>query len=333
MKNGIYIYGIIKTSEPQVFGEIGIGDETPSKVYNLVFKDIAAIISSSPLVIYDTLSREKVLKDLTTHQLVLEKVMQHFTIVPVKFGTMVETENEVTKFLEKGYDLLTNELDKAKGKIELDVVVWWDLEKILATIPDHNEQIQAKQQEIAMKGEQASLDDKVMLGHLIEQALKAEKARYQQLILQTLKQVTMDLSLHELVSDKMILDAAFLLEKKNEGSFDAAVHSLDQKLENMVNFRVVGPLPLYSFSTVVFEEFDAEKVEKAKKTLGLTGEITEEALRGAYYQLAREYHPDTKGDEGVEEFELIHNAYSTLESFLEKGLMHVEVRRWKEEIQ
>lgn len=336
MKSGIYIYSIIKTSEPQVFGEIGIGDETSSKVYNLIFKDIAAVVSSSPLVIYDTLSREKVLKDLATHQLVIEKVMQQFTIVPVRFGTMVETEDEVIKFLEKGYDLLTNELDKAKGKIELDVAIWWDLQKILATIADHNEQIQAKQQEIAMKGEQASLDDKVMLGHLIEQALKAEKARYQQLILQTLKQETVNFSLHELVGDQMVLDVAFLLEKKNEGSFDAAIHSLDQKLENTVTFRVVGPLPLYNFSTIVFEKTDPEKVEEAKKTLGLTGEITEETLREAYYQLAREYHPDTKGDEGDEdaaEFELIHDAYRTLESFLEKGLMHVEVHRWKEDIQ
>ncbi len=333
MKNGIYIYGIIKTNEPQMFGEIGIGDEIAYKVYSIMFKDIAAIVSRSPLTTYDSLNKEKVIKDLANHQLVIEKVMQHFTIIPVKFGTMVETEDEVVKFLEQGYALLSNELDKAKGKIELDVVVWWDLQKILAALPEHNEQIQAKQQEIALKGEQVSEEEKIILGHFIEQTLKTEKDRYQQVILQTLKQEAVEVCLHDSAGDKMILNTAFLLEKKNEGSFDLAVRNLDQKLENTVNFRVVGPLPPYSFSTIVFKKIDPERVKEAKKTLGLTGEITEKTLRETYHQLARKYHPDKKGDEDATKFELIHDAYSTLESFLEKGLMHVEVYRWKEEIQ
>jgi hypothetical protein len=333
MKNGIYIYGIIKTSEPQMFGEIGIGNGTDSEVYSIMFKDIAAVVSHSQLTTYDSLNKEKVIKDLATHQLVIERVMQHFTIIPVKFGTMVETEDEIIKFLEQGYALLNRELDKAKGKIELDVVVWWDLEKILAALPQHNEPIQAKQQEIAMKGEQMSEEEKIILAHLIEQALKTEKDRYQQIILQTLKQEAMDVCLHDSAGDRMILNTAFLLEKENEGSFDLAIHSLDQKLENTVNFRVVGPLPPYSFSTIAFEKIDPARVEEAKKTLGLTGEITDKTLRDTYHQLARKYHPDKKGDEDATKFELIHDAYSTLESFLEKGLMHVEVYRWKEEIQ
>lgn len=334
MKKGIYTYGIIKTNEAQMFGEIGIGNGTDSNVYSIMFKDIAAVVSLSPLTTYDSLNKEKVVKDLATHQLVIEKVMQHFTIIPVKFGTMVETEGEVIKFLEQGYALLNNELDKAKGKIELDVVVWWDLEKILAALPQHHEQIQAKQQEIAMKGEQMNEEEKIILAHLIEQALKTEKARYQQVILQTLKQEAVDVCLHDSAGDRMILNTAFLLEKTNEGSFDLAVRNLDQKLENTVNFRVVGPLPPYSFSTIVFEKIDPERVEEAKKTLGLTGEIADKTLRGTYHQLARKYHPDKKGGgEDATEFALIHDAYSTLEKFLEKGLMHVEVYRWKEEIQ
>jgi hypothetical protein len=331
MKNGIYIYSIIKTSKSQEFGEIGIGDKVASRVLTLGFKDIAAVVSSSPLVAYDFLSKEKVVRDLAIHQLVIEKVMERFTTIPVKFGTMLETEEEL---LEKGYPLLNTELEKATGKIELDVVAWWDLQKILATISHQNDQVQARQQEIAMKGGQVSTEDKIMLGQLIEQALKAEKARYQQVILETLNQETVDVCFHDLASDKMILNTAFLLEKKNEKSFDAAVHSLDQKLESIINFREVGPLPPYSFSTIVFKTTTPERIEAARKTLGLTGEITEKTLRDAYHQLAQKYHPDkTSGEDSTEEFQLIHDAYSTLKDFVENGSMHVEVYRWKEEMQ
>ena len=334
MKNGIYIYGIIKTSEPQDFGEIGIGSNTASTVLTLGLKDIAAVVSRCPFKVYASLAKEVVVKDLATHQLVIEKVMKRFTILPVKFGTMVEAEDDVIAFLQKGSLLLNHELDKAKGKIEFDVVAWWDLQKILATISRHNEQIQAKQQEVTTKGEQVNIEDKIMLGKLIEQALKAEKARYQQMILQTLKQETVDMCLHELASDKMILNTAFLLEKSNEQSFDTAIHSLDQKLESTVNFRIVGPLPPYSFATIVFKKTDPVKVEDAQKTLDLTGDFTEKTLRDAYHRLAQKYHPDkTGGEDSTEDFQHIHDAYSTLKDFIEHGLIHVEVYQWQEEIQ
>jgi len=148
MKDGIYIYGVIKTSEPQEFGEIGIGNNGASRVLTLGLQDIAAVVSRCPLKAYASLTEEMIVKDLAIHQLVIEKVMQRFTILPVKFGTMVEADDDVTTFLEKGSPLLNNELDKAKGKMELDVVAWWDLQKILAAISRHNEQVQAKQQEL-----------------------------------------------------------------------------------------------------------------------------------------------------------------------------------------
>jgi len=264
MKNGTYIYGIINTSKPQEFGEMDNSNRAASRVKTLGFKDIAAVVSNSPLTVYDSLSKEKVAKDLAAHQLVIEKVMQACTILPVKFGTMTETEDEVIEFLEKGYDLLHNELDKAKGKIELDVVAWWDLQKILATLPRQNEQLQARQQEITTKGGQVSTEDKIALGQLIEQALNAEKVRYQQTILQMLRQETVDVLLHDLLGDKMILNAAFLLAKEHEKSFDTAIQSLDQKLLNTVNFRVVGSLPLYSFATIVFKKL-LQKASKMRK--------------------------------------------------------------------
>ena len=78
MKNGIYIYGIIKTSGPQEFGRIGIGDKA-SEALTIGFKDVAAVVSRSPLMVYDSLAKEKTVKDLVTHQFVIEKVMETFT--------------------------------------------------------------------------------------------------------------------------------------------------------------------------------------------------------------------------------------------------------------
>jgi Gas vesicle synthesis protein GvpL/GvpF/DnaJ domain len=335
MTNDIYIYGIIKTSDPQEFGEIGIGNGTVSAVRTIGFKDLAAVVSNSPLMTFD--SKEKVMKDLAIHQAVIEKVMKEFTIIPVKFGTMVKTEDEAVQFLEKGYVLLNNELARIEGKIELDVVAWWELQKILDAISHHNSQIQEKRQELAGKGEKVSTEEKVSLGQSIEQALNEEKARCHQLILQTLKQEAEDVCPHDLANDEMIYNAAFLLEKTKEASFYTAVDTLDAKLaqderlEKTVNFRVVGPLPPYSFATILVTRIDPDKIEEAKKTLGLAGEIDDKTLRDTYHQLIKEYHPDKTGVEESTEFQHLHDANNTLSNFIEHGSIYPEVYRWKQE--
>lgn len=328
MKNGIYIYGIIKTSGPQEFGDIGIGDEA-TPVQTIEFKELAAVISRCPFTTYDSLAKEKIVKDLVTHQFVLERVMERFTVIPVKFGTMVETEDEAIKFLVKGDPLLSNELCKEEEKIELDVVASWELPKILPTIYRSNEQIHIKQSEIVRQGNKASIEEKIALGKLIEQALIATKTEYHQLILQTLKEMTIDTCLHDLADEQMIFNGAFLLEKKNEERFYQLINNLDLKLQNAVNFRVVGPLPPYSFSTVVLEKIEPDQVEKAKEILELEGHVTEKAVRAAYHRLAQKCHPDTSSGEEAAYFPHIHSAYRTLKNFIENGLMHVEIYQWE----
>lgn len=332
MQNSIYVYGIIKTSGPQEFGSIGIGNDAASHVWSIGFKDIAVVVSQSPWMLYDSLSKEKVIKDLAIHERVVERVMSRFPILPVKFGTMVETEDQLAEFLEKGYALLKNELEKTEGKIELDVVASWDAPAIIAILFRQDEQLREMQQKVALQGEPVNLEDKVMLGQFIEQALKKEKTKYQQLILQELKKETIDICLHDLANEEMIFNAAFFLEKKSQEAFDTTIHALDQKLENMVYFRIVGPLPPYSFSTILLKRIDQGEIEEAKKTLGLTGKITDVSLRDAYYRLAKEYHPDKTGEETSMEFQAIQGAHRILRNFLENGLVYVEIYRWKEDV-
>lgn len=330
MQSGFYVYGIVETSEPQEFGPIGIGNGIGAPVLTIGFKDIAAMVSHSPLVAYDSLSKEKVIRDLAIHERIIEKAMSRFSLLPVKFGTMVETEDQLTEFLEKGYVLLKNELGKTKGKIELDVVASWKAPAIVAALSSQNEQLREMQQKIVSQREQVRDEDKVMLGQLIGQALKNEKIKYQQVILCNLKQEITDVCLHDLANDEMIFNAAFLLEKQKQDAFDTAVHLLDQKLENKVYFRLVGPLPPYSFSTILLKRSEPGEIEEAKKTLGLTGEITDDSLRDAYYRLAKEYHPDKTGEATSVEFQKVQGAHRMLRDFLEHGLVYAEIYRWKE---
>ena len=328
LQDGIYIYGVIKTSDPQEFGEIGIGNKA-SKVLTIGLKGLAAVVSDSPWKIYTSLAKEETIKDLVTHQFVIEKVMENFTVIPVKFGTMMENEDELIKFLDKGYFLLRNQLRKLQDKIELDLVATRQFPECLAAIYRRRRSVKRRQEEITIKGEKASVEDKIALGKTVEQALISEKARSNKLILQTLKKLAQSFCLHDLLDENMIFNAAFLIEKKDKESFDQAVSLLDQKFEDALRFRLVGPLPPYSFSTVVIENINPKEVEEARKTLGLNGEITNKTVYGAYRQLAKQFHPDKNANGDQLSFQFINLAYRKLKDYLEKGFLHVDIYRWE----
>ncbi|HEY4385990.1 MAG TPA: GvpL/GvpF family gas vesicle protein [Ktedonobacteraceae bacterium] len=328
MKDGLLIYGIIRADSLLESEKMDIGSPAAPAVFTVRFKDLAAVVSTHPLVAYDTLPKEQVMKGLAVHQLVIEKVMERFTVVPVKFGTMVESKDEIVKFLEKGYALLSDMLEKRKGQIELDIVAWWELPEILPILSRQNSQIQEKQQEIAQKGDRASEEDKILLGQYIQQALSTEKVGYQQLISQMLQQEAEDVCMHNQLDDQIIFNAAFLLEKQNEASFHRAIDTLDQDLQGRLHFRVVGPLPTYSFSTIQVKRIDPESVEAAKKTLALPAEFTDKDVQDAYHKLAREYHPDTSSGEDTQEFQRVHSAHTTLRDFMEHGSIYPEVYQY-----
>ena len=348
MKNGIYIYGVIRTSppageagDPQEFGEIGIGNKA-SNVVTIGFKDLAVVVSRSPFKVYDSLAKEETVKDLVIHQFVIEKVMESFTIIPVKFGTMVETEGDVAKFLDKGYFLLRNAFRKIEGKIELDVVASLKLPKILAVTYRHSCKIRNKQKEIAKQGAKATTEDKIALGRLVEQELETRKTRMNNLILQTLKRKAIDVCLHDLVSDDMIFNAAFFIKKEDKDFFYTIINKLDRRFEDTLNFRVVGPLPPYSFSTILFKRISQQEVEEAQKTLGLNGEITDKLLSHAYRQLALECHPDKNAGQvfdsevaqtrgGQLKFDLVNSAYRVLKDFTKGGFFNVDIYHWEEQ--
>jgi hypothetical protein len=70
--DGKYVYCIIRLDKQRDFGSVGIGGG--QRVYTVHFPDLAAIVSDTPLVIYDP-TREHVL----AHEFVNETVMREFT--------------------------------------------------------------------------------------------------------------------------------------------------------------------------------------------------------------------------------------------------------------
>src|SRR6201989_188190 len=124
---GKYVYCIIRNDRSREFGEIGIG--SASRVYTVSHNDLAAVVSDTPIVIYDP-TRENVL----AHEFVNETVMREFTLIPMSFGTVFRSEDDVSELLRSTYQAFSDVLEKMQDKIEFGLKVLWDREKVIANI-------------------------------------------------------------------------------------------------------------------------------------------------------------------------------------------------------
>src|SRR5215831_16608377 len=86
---GRYVYCIIRANQQLKFGAIGMDEQWP-EVYTINFKDMAAVVSDIPLAPLDS-TRENVL----AHERVNETVMRDHTVIPMSFGTMFKTRDDI----------------------------------------------------------------------------------------------------------------------------------------------------------------------------------------------------------------------------------------------
>lgn len=249
-EGGKYVYCIIRSDRQRDFGEIGIGGG--KRVYTIHQGDLASVVSDTPLVIYDP-TRDNVL----AHEFVNETVMREFTVIPMAFGTVFRSEKDVSELLRSTYQAFTEVLEKMKDKIEFGLKILWDREKVVANIENENEEIRRLKDEITRNAASSTYFARMQLGRLVEAAMEEAGNRYVTDVHEALKKVSVASRSNKVIGDRMILNAAFLVDRKDEKSFDESVKEISRRYEDLLTFKYTGPWPPYNFVNIKL------KLEKA----------------------------------------------------------------------
>ena len=115
------------------------------------------------------------------------------------------------------------------------------------------------------------------------------------------------------MNDQMVTNSAFLINRDKKEKFEQIIDQLDEEFNGLLNFKLVGPLPCYSFYTIEVKELNPEHVLQAKKEFGLREEISEPEIKKSYLEKAKLFHPDALENNSDEEsFNRINKAYRTL---------------------
>lgn len=315
MEQASYLFGIIDFDSSQKF--VSVEDENMGRVYAVPFRDVACVVSDYTESSFDMEVKKEAARKLVSHQSVIEKIMNGHSIIPFKFGTLIEDREGVRSLLEKGYLEFKESLKNLNKKIELDVVaVWNDWNDVVNTIAAEDEGIRNLKEEIAMKPPRENLPDRIRIGSMIKTVLDKKKEEMQKEMLEFLfRKVQVDkMKKHEIMNDEMIFNCAFLLNKDKEDEFDRALEELNRRYDGSIQFRCIGPLPLYSFATYEIKKVSCGEISAARKLLGLDPEFDASEVKSAYRKLVPQMHPDRFSDaaSAQEKFEEIQAAYKLL---------------------
>lgn len=243
MAGSRYVYCIIRGATPRDFGEIGIGGGT--RVYTVHHGELAAVVSDTPVSVYDP-TRENVL----THEFVNETVMREFTVIPMSFGTVFKSEDDVGQLLRTTYGAFMDVLEKVKDRIEFGVQVRWDRDSVVKSVERDNDEVRQLRDEIVRNSASPTYLARMRLNRLIESALDELSGRYVEAIQKELKCVSIASRSCGLIGDRMIMNTAFLVDRSCEMQFDETVRELSRRFELLLSFRYTGPWPPYNFVSI-----------------------------------------------------------------------------------
>ncbi len=223
-------------------GQSTIADEV-ANVYTVNYKDLAAVVSDVPIGALDS-TRENVL----AHEHVNETVMRDHTVIPMSFGTIFKTREDIVELLRSAYDAFGDVLSKMQNKLEFGLKVLWDRDAVIRELEEEDDDIRRLKSEIgSQKG--STYFARMQYGRLIEAGLERWAEHYVSGILENLRDVAVAARVNKPIGDKMILNGAFLVSRDKERAFDSRVKRVAAQHERLT-FKYTGPWPPYNFVNI-----------------------------------------------------------------------------------
>ncbi|MCL7745808.1 GvpL/GvpF family gas vesicle protein [Halalkalibacter alkaliphilus] len=242
-KVGIYTFCSIKTQNPLTFGSIEF-ENRKTNIYTIHFKDIAMVVAQVPLKIY-TPKKE----NLLAHQTVISTVMKEHSVIPISFGNVFKKEEDVKVLLKKLYSQFKQLFPQIENKIEVGLKIIGKKEWLKKML-EKNTSISKLKNEIESKSKDAAFYDRIQLGELTRNSFKVIEEKIVNEVFSPLTKISVASKQNDVVNERMLLNAAFLIDCDKEAEFDQKVNECYHQWGDKVDFKYSGPWPPYNFINI-----------------------------------------------------------------------------------
>ncbi|RKH38132.1 GvpL/GvpF family gas vesicle protein [Corallococcus sicarius] len=225
-----YVYAIVREDDGWEPDLAGLGT---SRVHAVREGGLLAVVSAvAGLRVAPTRAH------LLSHQRVTEAVLREHTVMPVAFGTVLPSEERVRELLRTAHAPLTQALTALEGRVELGLKVHFHRDALARQLEEETPELVRGPSEPEEEHEQR-----------LEAALLERTRRDMDVLRDGLRPLAAAMQEAAPLGERMLLNAAFLVDRARVAAFEARVKALAARTE-VYAFRFTGPWPAYSFVDV-----------------------------------------------------------------------------------
>lgn len=226
----MYVYGL--TSTGSTLDARGVGGTPVSVVEH---GELAAIVSR----IDGSRIRAK-RRDLLRHSDVLQAAFASGPVVPLRFGTVFDSESElVDDLLGARYEELVALLHHVDGVAEMRIRAAFREQDLLAEIVRTDGRVAALRSSAAASP--------VELGEAVARAVGARREAAAADILRELGAHAVDVRADEPREELEVLRASFLVDRRRVADVERAAAAVAERYRDCMRTELVGPMPPHSF--------------------------------------------------------------------------------------
>ncbi len=239
--NGLYLYGVIAEKERKDFEVKGING---AEVFALPYKDVAAVVSVSPLVIYDPDEANTLV-----HASVVNTVFRDYTFLPMSFGVILKGEDDVIRLLTSAHSEFMDALRRLAGKVEVGLKLIWRKEsfsKEMAQLARSRPEVNVLKIAVDRTGGDDYMSA-IKLGDHVKTFLEERRRELTASVIGQLRPYLVTFKENESIGNRMICNLAMLVDRDDLAELDSAVEKVMASLCAETEFRYTGPWPPYNF--------------------------------------------------------------------------------------
>lgn len=304
----IFLYGIVKGGGKRNLQTPGIDQ---GQAHAVSHKDLNILVSprEKPPT-QNNVPKEILFQSLIEYQKFLENVLKEEDIIPFKFGTTLNDDEEAGKLLRDKYETLQKLLFLYHDLCEFSVTATWlSPQSIFETLLQEDKDLLELKKKAEISG---GSTDKIKVGQRLQGILLLKNKQMESCISERIKKISTECAPHGKRDDFMVYHGSHLIQKSDIEKFWDCLEELNHTFQGRVQFKGIGPLPVYSFATIFVRRVPQETLEKARTLLGVGNSSTLEELQKAYSTLIKVYHPDIDPHHGAEKLAGIRSAYKLL---------------------
>lgn len=240
MSSPLYVYGVVSSAERRSMAVPGV----EGSAVQLVEHDGLAALTS-PLHGEEL----RAAREIRAHMRVLQEASETATVLPVRFGTVLESEAAVReRLLQPNRERLSATLERLAGCAQLTVKGEYDEPALLRDVVASSAALASLAERVRRLPEAAGYYERIRLGEAIAAAVGARRERDTERALELLEPAALAARREEVSTAYEAFSLSLLVRRAGHEEIDRAVSRLDRELGGLMEIRYVGPLPPYSFT-------------------------------------------------------------------------------------